>query len=143
MTEEQIILIKRTWKIFRSIDPALVGDTFYSKLFSDTPALRRMFPRNMEEQYRKLMDMLSTIVARLDHIDDLSDDISAMARRHVSYGVRPAHYKLVGKALLWTLQQGLGPDWTDEVKDAWVKCYTMLSETMINASGPEHKQQAI
>ena len=143
MTEEQINIIKRTWKIFRSIDPVLVGDTFYSKLFSDTPALRKMFPKNMDDQYRKLMDMLSTLVARLDHLNELTDDIGAMARRHVHYGVRPAHYKLVGKALLWTLDQGLGTDWTPEVKEAWVRCYTILSETMINAAGSAPKEHAL
>jgi hemoglobin-like flavoprotein len=140
MTAEQTILIKKTWKMFRSIDPALVGDAFYSKLFSDTPALRKMFPKNMNEQYRKLMDMLSTVVARLDNLNELTDDIAAMAQRHVQYGVRPAHYKLVGKALLWTLEQGLGNDWTEEVKEAWITCYTILSETMINASGSPAKQ---
>lgn len=120
--------------MFRSIDPILVGDAFYSKLFTDTPALRKMFPKNMNEQYRKLMDMLSTVVARLDNINELTDDIAAMAQRHIQYGVRPAHYKLVGKALLWTLEQGLGNDWTPEVQAAWIKCYTILSDTMINAS---------
>ena len=143
MTEEQIILIKKTWKVFRSIDPVLVGDTFYSKLFSDTPALRKMFPKNMDDQYRKLMDMLSTLVGRLDHLDQLSEDIAAMGRRHVHYGVRPAHYKLVGKALLWTLEQGLGPDWTPNVQAAWIDCYTLLSEAMINATGSSSKEPAL
>ena len=134
MTEEQIILIKKTWKLLRSIDPGLVGGTFYSKLFTDHPPLRRMFPANMEQQYQKLMDMLSTIVARLEKLDDLTGEIAAMASRHAGYGVRPAHYKMVGAALLWTLEQGLGNDWTPEVKHAWTECYTILANTMINAS---------
>lgn len=138
MTEEQIALIKRTWKIFRDINPLIVGDTFYSKLFSDTPALRKMFPPYMNEQYKKLIDMLSTIVARLDHLEDLTGEIGAMAQRHVQYGVRPAHYRLVGNALLWTLEHGLGSDWTEEVKEAWTKCYTTIADTMIAASSPQH-----
>ena len=120
--------------MIRDIDPVIAGGLFYSKLFSDKPAFRSMFPKQMELQYRKLMDMLSTIIARLDKLEELNNDIAAMARRHISYGVRPAHYKIVGSALLWTLEQGLGKDWTPDVKEAWVKCYTTLSETMINAS---------
>src|SRR6186997_2863724 len=134
MTDEQVQLVKQTWKLFREVDPRLVGDTFYSKLFNDTPSLRRMFPKNMNDQYRKLMEMLSTIVARLERIDELSDDITELARRHTGYGVRPAHYKLVGKALLWTLEQGLGRDWTPAVKEAWVNCYNLLSGAMISAT---------
>ena len=134
MTEDQILLVKKTWKIFRGIDPIIVGDTFYSKLFSDNPAVKKMFPQQMEEQYKKLMDMLSIVVARLDRLDELADAIAEMAQRHVQYGVRPAHYKLVGNALLWTLEQGLGNDWSTAVKEAWVECYASLAEAMINAS---------
>ena len=138
MTDEQIILIKKTWKLFRDINPVVVGDTFYSKLFADNPSLRKMFPRYMNEQYTKLIDMLSTIVARLDHLEDLTDEIVAMSRRHVQYGVKPEHYRLVGNALVWTLQQGLGDDWNEEVKEAWTTCYTMLADTMIKSSSQQH-----
>jgi len=120
--------------MIRGIDPLLVGDLFYTKLFTDHPSLRHMFPQKMDGQYRKLMDMLSIIVARLEKLDELTSDIADMARRHVKYGVRPAHYKMVGNALLWTLQHGLGKDWTPDVKEAWIKCYTTLSDAMINAS---------
>ena len=134
MTKEEIILIKRTWKLFREIDPAVVGDTFYSKLFIDNPSIRKMFPKDMNQQYQKIIDMLSTVVGRLDHLEDLSGEIAAMGQRHVSYGVKPAQYQKVGEALLWTLQQGLGNDWNEEVKEAWTKCYPTLSEAMIAAS---------
>lgn len=37
-------------------------------------------------------------------------------------------------ALLWALEQGLGADFTDEVRDAWVAAYNLLSGAMIEAS---------
>ena len=134
MTTTQIALVKKTWRIFRGINPSTVGDAFYSKLFTDTPALRKMFPNNMEEQYQKLIDMMNSIVMNLDKLDKITEDISAMAKRHVDYGVRPAHYKLVGNALLWTLQIGLGDDWNEEVNIAWTACYTLLADTMIQSA---------
>jgi len=134
LTQAQIQLVKESWSIFRSIDTALVGDVFYGKLFLENPSLRRLFPRQMEEQYKKLINMLSIMVARLDHIDDLSADIAAMAERHVRYGVKPEYYPLVGKALLWALQNGLGKDWTREVEIAWQNCYDILAGKMIKAS---------
>ncbi|HEU4858749.1 MAG TPA: globin domain-containing protein [Chitinophagaceae bacterium] len=134
MTEAEIRLVKQSWKTLRAIDPVIVGDLFYSKLFMANPSLRNMFPKKMDEQYTKLMDMLSVIIARLDRMDELTEDIAAMARRHVHYGVRPAHYKLVGNALLWTLRQGLGQDWTIDVEQAWTKCYSNLADTMMRAT---------
>lgn len=139
MTAEQIKHIKTTWRMIRNVDPALIGDLFYSKLFSDTPSLRQLFPKKMDDQYSKLVDMLNIIVFRLEKLDELSIEIANMARRHTVYGVRPAHYKMVGRALLWTLQQGLGKDWTPDVKEAWIECYTTLSNTMINASSLQRK----
>jgi len=133
MTDEQIQLVKKSWKKFRGVNPAVVGDLFYSKLFIDNPSLRKMFPSDMEKQYEKLIDMLNAIVIRLDKLQEMSVEIQAMAQRHVGYGVKPAHYKLVGNALLWTLEKGLGDDWTEDVKAAWTACYTILADTMIKS----------
>lgn len=131
MTLEQITLVKQTWKLFRDIEPTVVADTFYSKLFTDNSELRRMFPRNMNMQYQKLVAMINTIVARLDKWDEVSEELISMAKRHVDYGVRPGHYKLVGTALLWTLEQGLGKDWNPQVREAWMCCYARIANTMM------------
>ena len=44
-----------------------------------------------------------------------------------------AHYAPVGAALLWTLEKGLGPDFTPEVKAAWTDTYTALAGVMTDA----------
>jgi len=134
MTVDQIALVQKTWKIFRCMKPVLVGDVFYSKLFLMQPELRKIFPADMNQQYKKLIDMMSLIVARLEKFNDLTDDIIALGCRHAGYGVKPEHYKFVGKALLWTLQQGLGNDWTKEIEEAWTSCYAHLSEAMIQGT---------
>lgn len=134
MTEKQISLIKKSWKTFRSMDPAIVGDAFYSKLFHEHPELRKMFPKNMDDQYRKLTDMLSVLVIRLDQMEQLEADIASMGLRHRGYGVKTSHYKVVGDALLWTLRQGLGKEWTSEMEEAWSACYQAISDIMIRAT---------
>jgi len=139
MTEGQISIVKRTWSIFREIDPVLVGDVFYSKLFFDMPHLKHLFHTSKDEQAKKLVGMLSLIVGRLDNLNELTEEIKQLAIRHVQYGVKEHHYKAVGTALLWTLQQGLGKDWSEEVKEAWASCFHILSSTMINASGYKNR----
>jgi nitric oxide dioxygenase len=57
-----------------------------------------------------------------------------MARRHVGYGVQPAHYDTVGAALLWTLEQDLGPAFTDETREAWATAYGTLAQVMKDAA---------
>lgn len=134
MKPEHIKLVKRSWKILMAIDPKIIGDAFYSKLFTDNPGIRKLFPSDMNKQYVKLVDMLSSIIMNLDQPESFSADIVAMSKRHTGYGVKPAHYALVGTALLWTLKQGLGTDWNQDIEDAWNNCYRTLAETMIKNS---------
>lgn len=142
MTKEQISLVKKTWGIFREIDPVLVGDVFYSKLFFDMPRLKNLFHVSKEDQAKKLVEMLTVIVGRLDNLEGFTEEIKQLAIRHVQYEVKVHHYKAIGAALLWTLQQGLGRDWNQEVKEAWSTCFQILSTTMINASGYKNRNVA-
>ena len=57
-----------------------------------------------------------------------------LGRRHVKYGVPESSYATVGEALIWTLEQGLGEDFTEETRQAWGLTYTTLSGVMIEAS---------
>lgn len=136
MTAAQIILVKKSWRMLRLVSPALLADAFYSKLFLDHPELRRMFPKNMEEQYAKLIDMLSSMVLRLDDFEAYLSEVKALAKRHEGYGVKPKHYAMVGEALLWTLEKGLGDDWNEETARAWTDCYTLIAEAMLNPETP-------
>lgn len=133
MTEEQIMMVKQSWKSFRNVDAYIIGDLFYSKLFFDNPRLRKMFPKTMDAQYRKLTDTLSSIVCRLSDKALLTKDIQSIALQHKDYGVKPDHYRLVGNALLWTLEKGLGKDWNEKLKEAWHSCYEMIAGMMIAA----------
>jgi hemoglobin-like flavoprotein len=134
MTQQEIKLVKSSWAHFRHLKAETIADVFYSKLFLDDPSLRKMFPPNMESQYEKLILTLNIVVARLDKLDELTADVIALAVRHKEYGVTPEHYKMVGDALLWTLEKGLGDDWNADTEAAWTTCYTLLAETMINAA---------
>ena len=94
--------------------------------------MRALFPDDMTEQRKKLMATLAIVVNGLNNLDTILPAASALAKRHVGYGAQAAHYPVVGAALLWTLEQGLGPSWTPEVAAAWTQAYTTLSNFMID-----------
>ena len=131
MTNQQLQLVKHTWKLLRDVDPAILGDVFYEQLFSQHPALRSMFKSPMAVQYQKFVDMLSIIIARFDRPDSIAPEISQLAHSHEAYGVKPDQYIAVREALLWTLERGLGNDWNDDVQRAWVACYDVLMQAML------------
>jgi len=59
--------------------------------------------------------------------------VKELGKRHKGYGVTEDQYAPVGAALLWTLEKGLGPDWTPELQAAWMETYTALAGVMANA----------
>ena len=54
------------------------------------------------------MQMIATAVGGLNNLDKLVPAVKALGARHSGYGVTAAHYRIVGEALLWTLERGLG-----------------------------------
>jgi nitric oxide dioxygenase len=131
MTPEQIKLVQDSFAKVAPISEK-AAELFYGRLFEIAPQVRAMFPDDMTEQRKKLMATLAIVVQGLNNLDTILPAASALAKRHVSYGAEPAHYPVVGQALLWTLEQGLGPSWTPEVAAAWTGAYTTLSGFMIS-----------
>ncbi len=134
MTTKQIELIKSSWALVGTIDPEIVGSLFYNHLFEIAPETKHMFRNSMPEQSRKLLAMLGYIISKLNNLNDIVYEIVKLAQRHVNYGVREEHYTVVGGALLWTLEKGLGDNWNEELKEAWTSCYMTLSSAMIDAA---------
>jgi len=107
---------------------------FYQKLFELDPSLKPMFRGDVTEQRKKLMQMLTAAVKGLDRLEQLVPVVQDLGRRHGAYGVKESHYETVGAALLWTLEAGLGRDFTPEVKEAWTAVYGLLATTMKDAA---------
>ena len=105
---------------------------FYDRLFEVAPQVKAMFPADMKEQRKKLMATLAVVVNGLGNLESILPAASALAMRHVSYGAKKEHYPVVGAALLWTLEKGLGDAWTPELADAWTTAYGTLSGFMIS-----------
>lgn len=132
MTPQQIELVQTSFKKVVPI-AGTAADLFYNRLFEIAPEVRPMFPQDMKEQKVKLMAMLGTAVSNLHKLDEILPAVKALGQRHKGYGVTAAHYAPVGTALLWTLEQGLGPEFTPEVKAAWTETYTALAGVMTSA----------
>ncbi|WP_257168970.1 globin family protein [Bradyrhizobium sp. SRS-191] len=131
MTPSQIALVQDSFaKVAPISDQA--ATIFYDRLFEVAPQVRAMFPDDLTGQRKKLMATLAVVVNGLSNLPAILPAASALAKRHVDYGAKPEHYPVVGAALLWTLEKGLGSAWTAEVADAWTSAYGTLSGFMIS-----------
>lgn len=133
MTPQQVALVQSSFeKVVPIADTA--ADLFYDRLFTIAPEVRSLFPDDMAKQKQNLMQMLTTAVTNLHQVEKIIPAVEDLGRRHVAYGVQDKHYDTVGAALLWTLEKGLGPDFTPEVKEAWTLTYTTVAGVMKRAA---------
>ena len=136
MTPQQVSLVQDS---FRKVVPiaGTAADLFYGRLFETAPEVRPLFPADLSEQKRKLIQMLAVAVNGLSQPEEIVPAVRDLGRRHAGYGVTEGHYAAVGAALLWTLRQGLGEAFTQEVERAWAETYDLLSGLMIVAQAAE------
>src|SRR6202044_1708529 len=103
MTPDQVKAIQESFAKVAPISEQAAA-LFYGRLFEIDPAIKPLFHGDMTEQGRKLMATLAVVVNNLSNLGAVLPAVSALAKRHVAYGVKPAHYTPVGEALLWTLR---------------------------------------
>lgn len=133
MTEKEISLVQDSFgKVAPIADKA--AEIFYAKLFELDPSLKSLFKSDMKDQGAKLMQMIGVAVNGLSNLEAIVPAVQELGKRHKGYNVPKESYTTVGNALIYTLGAGLGDAFTDETKDAWIKTYTLLSTTMIEAS---------
>jgi hemoglobin-like flavoprotein len=131
MTPDQVKIVQDSFaKVAPIADQA--ATIFYDRLFEVAPTVKAMFPPDLTGQRKKLMATLAVVVNGLSNLESVLPAASELAIRHVAFGAKAEHYPVVGGALLWTLEQGLGPDWTPEVAAAWTAAYGTLSGYMIS-----------
>jgi nitric oxide dioxygenase len=133
LSDADIDVLRDTFRRLAA-EPELTGMMFYDRLFAMAPELRSMFPADLEQQAVKLMSMLGAVVARIHDHGALTPLVSDLGRRHAGYGVQPAHYELVGEALLWALGQRIGPDFQRDAYETWRRTYVALAEVMLDAA---------
>lgn len=133
MTPGQIELIENSWDfILQNANEA--GSIFYSRLFEIDPKLRPLFGEDIESQSKKLVALITFAVHKLNNLEEIVADVKALGIRHRKYKVQREHYATVANALLWTLEKALSTQWTEEMENAWIEVYTLLSQTMIEAA---------
>ncbi|WP_196140499.1 globin family protein [Aliikangiella sp. G2MR2-5] len=129
ITERQKQLVRESFAKVTPISEA-AAEIFYGKLFEISPEVRRLFKGDLKKQGKMLMQTLSLAVKGLDNLPGLVPVLQKLAERHIQYGVREEDYTPVGNALLLTLKAGLGDDFDQETRDAWIATYRLIAATM-------------
>ncbi|MEJ2117204.1 MAG: globin domain-containing protein, partial [Alphaproteobacteria bacterium] len=141
MTPSQIRLVRDS---FRKIEPIAnqVGQAFYDKLFEAAPETRKLFKRDMSFQHEKFMSVVNELVSLhlrslislpvtlLNSSEAAMPTIYELGKRHIEFGVTPAHFGLMRSALIETLAELLGDEFTPQMQEAWEAAFDVMATVM-------------
>jgi hemoglobin-like flavoprotein len=127
----QTALLRNSFALVVEREPELTR-RFYGVLFSRYPELAPLFSPSRQREQEKML--AQALVAVLDHLEDnawLTQQLAALGARHVGYGVTEPMYGQVAECLLVALAQVAGPDWSDEIQQAWSDALGAVAELML------------
>lgn len=130
VTTRQAELIRQSFQALQQrLEPASLS--FYEALFRRAPDLRAMFRDDLAGQGMRFMTTLGTIIGNLEDPEAQGDRFAELGRGHALIGVKAAHFAPMGEALIETLREEMGADFTAELEAAWRAAYDELAARII------------
>ena len=134
MDVKQIELVQKTFE--KSVGPIAqeAGEIMYLRLFEMDPSLKPLFKGDIKRQGEMLFIAIGLAIQNIDNPARMAEAVAELGKRHQGYGVQAGYFNIFGAALMWSLEQVIGPDFTPEVKVAWGEAYSLLAKAMREAS---------
>lgn len=133
MTEDQIRMVRESFAqaTGRRKDFA---EFFYACLFDLSPAMRDLFKGDIESQAMRFIEMVAAVVNSMTTQQAVSRALEMLGASHRHAAIETHHYGPFGQALIWSLAQTLGDDFTPQIRAAWEDWYELVAQTMAAAS---------
>jgi hemoglobin-like flavoprotein len=109
-------------------------DEFYSRLFAAAPAVRPLFPTDMQRQKTMLLGALVLLRRSLRDLGPIVPKLRDLGARHVAYGARPEHYPVVGATLIASMAAIAGEHWKPEYEHAWSGAFDVVAGVMLEGA---------
>jgi len=133
MNNAQVEIIKQTVPVLQEHGETLTK-RFYENMFNNNPELKRFFNPAHQYSVTQHLALAGAICAYAANIEDptaLAGAVDLIAHKHVSLGIKPEHYPIVGNNLILTIKEILGDAANDDVIDAWTAAYGQLVDIFV------------
>ena len=133
LSQKTIDIVKSTVPVLETHGVAITT-TFYRNLFEAHPELLNIFNHANQEKGRQQNALANTVYAAAVHIDNLAAILPAVkqiSQKHVSLGIKPEHYPIVGQYLLGAIKEVLGDAATDDILNAWGEAYGTIADAFM------------
>ena len=143
LTASQLDVIKQTVPVLQEHGETLTRH-FYARMFRDNPEVQRFFNPAHQHAGTQQRALAAAICAYAQHIETpeaLTAAVELIAQKHASLGIQAAHYPIVGKHLLASIQEVLGDAATPAIIEAWAAAYGALADIFIHREADIYAQQ--
>ncbi len=113
-----------------------ITTAFYKNMLTAHPELNNLFNLGNQangSQQQSLASAVFAYAANIENAAALTPVIERIVHKHVSIGIKPSHYPIVGRFLLGAIKQVLGDAATPELIAAWDEAYWLLAGELISA----------
>lgn len=134
LSQETRTIIKSTAPVLAEHGTAITTE-FYSSMFAAHPELLNVFNHANQAKGRQQTALANTVYAAAVHIDNLEailPSVVQIAHKHVSLGIVPEQYPIVGEFLLKAIKTVLGDAATPEIINAWAEAYGVIADVFIS-----------
>ena len=121
---------------------------FYPRMFAEYPELLRVFNQGNQATGEQSQALAGAVVAYAVHLIDpdapsFDHVMKRIAYKHVSLGIRPEQYTIVGQHLLAAVGEVLGDAVTPQVAEAWGEVYWLFAAQLIAEEARLYQQAGV
>lgn len=132
MNNKQKALVKATVPTLEAAGAILTAH-FYKRMLGRHPELKEVFNMGNQANGRQKEALAGAVLAYAKHIDNplvLMDVLKGIGNKHVSLGIQPEQYAIVGENLIASIAEVLGDAASEELLEAWTVAYNQLAAIM-------------
>ena len=146
LDDRDIELVQTTFAKVAAVGPEAAGRILFGHIFRIAPEAKALFSfaqdeetmwlpgSRLEKHGARVVSTVATAVSLLKDLDTLVPVLQKLGLQHVGYKVLPPHYDVVGQAFIATLDDALQTEFTEAVKNAYLKVWNIVQTTMIGAN---------
>lgn len=124
--------IERIKASYSSLQPQWdkVINRCFDRLFVRTPALKDLYPSNMDPVRREYGRVIALLVDKADRLHEVEDLLRDLGKRHRGYGAEAGHYPLLRDALVAGMKDVAAKGWDYQVEFAWKAFMNEIAKAM-------------
>ncbi|XP_052058058.1 uncharacterized protein LOC127698583 [Mytilus californianus] len=152
LTDSHKTTVKKSWANFvKKGDLTDLGMPMFIKLFEEAPEVKPLFKfvdtsncnenTKLRNHVKGVFEVVGVAVDTIDDLTKLSSIVVDLGSRHFHYGTRKEHLPVVGKCLIHALSEGLGDEFTEDTKNAWLSFYNWLGGCFAKGVSTESRKK--